>query len=222
MKKLIYILFVILFVYTAPAGLTYSFDMVTHNTPGLELQSTQFTMTIQAEQDSQLSFTFYNNGPLAGSITGIYFDGDTLFNYDHMVGLNSGVSFSQYATPQNLPGGNPFGFKSDRILSFDSDAPNVTENGLNMNESLGILVVLKADKLFGDVVNAIAAGIAEPSEVERLRVGIHVQSSGPGTEYSESFLLDAKTQTDTTGTPIPEPATLAILGLGMLFLKRTN
>lgn len=219
-KKLLLIALALLLGNVAPAGLMVSFHLITDNTPGLTVSPDQFTMSLLPVSETQLSLTFDNNGPDAGSVTGIYIEADSLFVYDSMVADGASAAFEQGAAPRNLPGGNPFGFKANPDLTFGSVQP-VSHNGLAAGERLQIRFTLLPGITYDNVVRAIIAdGTSDPESMPTLRAGLHVQSIGPGAEYSESFLLDSQTAIFTeAGSPIPEPATLFILGVGMLLMQ---
>jgi hypothetical protein len=150
----------------------------------------------------QVSFTFTNSGPAASSITDIYFDDGTLLGIATITN-GSGVSFSQGASPGNLPSGNlatpPFVATSG--FTADSDPP-AQPNGVNPGETVTITFDLQPGGTLQDVLDELADGT--------LRIGVHVQGFAYG--GSESFV----------NTPLPEPGTLALLGVGVLGLGRAG
>lgn len=87
-------------------------------------------------------------------------------------------------------------------FSADSDPPAVP-NGVNPGEALGILFTLQSTKTWSNVIADLGTGA--------LRIGIHVQAiGGRPLGGSESFINNPH--------PIPEPATLGLVGAGLLAL----
>jgi len=127
----------------------------------------------------EVLFTFYNTGPEDSSITDVYFDDGSLLGIALIDNSDPGVSFSQGASPANLPGANNAipPFQTTAGFSADSDAP-VQQNGVNPTESLGIHFGLVAGRTFDDVLADLTSG--------DLRIGIHVQGFESG--GSEAFV----------------------------------
>ena len=151
-----------------------------------------------------VAFTFYNIGATMCTITDIYFDDGTLLALTGLIDADDGtggdpfVDFTQHATPANLPGGGmmPDPFVTSVGFSADADSPP-SAWGVSPGQSLGIEFSLTS----GDVTQVIQELLDKT-----LRIGLHVQNfDGCG---SESFVN------------VPEPATVALLGLGALLLRR--
>jgi hypothetical protein len=59
----------------APASADiYTFNCITNNAQSCAIGEAQLSVNVQAAGANQVSFTFNNSGPLASSITDIYFD----------------------------------------------------------------------------------------------------------------------------------------------------
>jgi hypothetical protein len=197
---------------SAEAAVSYSFTGVSNNNAtNTAIGEANLSMMVSDNGGGFVRFDFYNSGPEASSITDVYFDDavdPSLFVTPISQIINgSGVSFSTWATPGNLPGGNDVGFDATRGLTADSDSPKVPQNGVNPGETLGVVLQLNNGNNYGDVLTALADS--------SLRVGLHVQAFAGG--GSESFVNNPG-----GGTPpaVPEPSTLAIFGLGALFAGR--
>ena len=168
---------------------------------------------------NQVLFTFNNAGPLASSITDIYFEDGTLllladiYDIDYDASLYTGLDFGQTASPSSLPGGATLdpAFSATAALSVDSESP-IKANGVNPGESLGLLYTLQSGKDFNSVITALNLGFTNPDPTaprNSLRIGLHVQGTGENENYSDSFIL----------TPVPGAFLLGMLGLGVAGVK---
>ena len=179
-------------------AIPFAFNNITNNSAtNATIGETQLWLDITGS-GSNVIFTFHNNGSEACSITDVYFDYGQLVGAMSIdtAGTSSGVSFSPGATPPNLPGGNTIGFQAN--YSADSDAP-VMINGVNPNEYLAI-------EFNGISFDDVVAGLNSNA----FMTGIHVQGFANG--GSESFIATA------APAPVPEPATMLLLGSGLISL----
>ena len=173
----------------------YNFFNITNNDAGdAAIGEAQLSVDVTDPGGNQALFTFLNSGPEASSIADVYFDDNSgqLFSIASIDNSFSGVSFSEGASPGNLPGGNTIGFSAD--FSADSDPP-AQPNGVNPGEELGVLFNLAGGSSFADVIGGMNSG--------DLLAGIHVQGFASG--GSESFV-----------TPIPP--TVLLLGSSLIGL----
>jgi hypothetical protein len=178
---------------TAAGAVTVSFECITGNsTTDCGIGESQLTVDVTAGPGAnQVTFHFKNAGPLASSITDVYFDDGTLLGIASVVD-GPGVDFEQNASPPDLPGGDDLipPFETTEGFSADSEPP-AQPNGANPGEWVKIIFDLISGQDLDDTLAALDDG--------SLRIGIHVQGfSGGG---SEGFVN------------VPEPA-LGLLLLG--------
>lgn len=196
---------------------TFGFRNITNNKPidAAIGESQLFVDVLETTNSNQVRFNFRNVGPLASSITDVYFDDGELLSIAQIIN-SSGVDFSQGASPGNLPGGNTINFQTTAGFSTDSNSP-VQPNGVNPGEVLGVLFNLQNGKTFNDVINAMNLSLLNPDKdiLGGLRIGIHVQGFQGG--GSESFV----NSTPIPSTPIPTPALLpGLLGMSVAALRK--
>lgn len=168
---------------------------------------------------SQVNFIFTNIGPLASSITDVYFDDGTLLGIASITGALGLVEFSQLATPPDLPGGNNVvpPFVTTAGFSADSDPP-VQPLGVNPGEFLGVTFNLQGGGTHQDVIDELTSG--------ELRISIHVQGYSGG---SESFVnngvfeppTEPPTEPPSAVIPAPGAILLGTIGIGVVgWLRR--
>ena len=180
----------------------FTFQKLEQNT---SLLGSQFTGALEEEGDG-VSFTFFNLGPYASRIKAVYFD-DQLDLLDGIAELTTGasVNFEGQEDAGNLPGGQnmvpPFPKKADFYAKVDGGAAL----GVDPGESLRIFFDLGDEATLDALVEALVDGT--------LRIGIHVGSIdrrlvAPDGSDSDSF----------STSPVPEPATMLLLGSGLIGL----
>ena len=187
---------------SAPAGAELvGFERITGNA-SVDVAGQLWVDVIDAG-GNQVLFWFSNSGPIASSITDVYFDDGSLLGIASVVD-GTGVDFEQGASPGNLPGGNDASppFVASAGFTADSEPPT-QPNGVNPSEWLKIFFDLQAGRTFADVLEDLESG--------ELRIGLHVQAIGAEGE-SDSFVNTPPSR------PIPEPATMLLLGGGLLGL----
>jgi hypothetical protein len=184
----------------------------------------QFKFDVTDLGGGQVNFRFYNDGPVASSITQIYFDDLTSDGInpewrvlDQIVSLSgsAGVLYGIDDTA-NLPAGQnavpKFSVTMEPPLAADPASPT-QPNGINPGEELNIVFALTGTATFMDVITQLNNGVTDPYTSPALRVGIHVQGYTTGTD-SESFiggtLGEPKTPPD---APLPP---VAIAGIALM------
>lgn len=191
----------------AEAGLVYSFDAITNNNPtNTAVGEAQITVQVNDLGGNHVEFVFKNAGPIASSITQVYFDDGSLLGISSITN-GSGVAFSQGASPPNLPGGNTIDFNTSAGFLASANSP-VASNGVNPGETLKIAFNLKASQTYANTIAAINLSLANPGVdmVGGLRIGIHVQAIGTG--GSESFVNGPSL------SAVPEPSTVVLAASG--------
>jgi PEP-CTERM motif len=184
----------------AAHAIPYGFTCVTNNNPtNCTTGESQLRVDVTAGAGT-IDFLFTNTGPNASSIADIYFDwlsdDEDFLTLDSIVN-GSGVSFSEGASPGNLPGGNTISFDAD--FGADSNAP-AQPNGVNPGENVLL-------RFLGPSFDTVIASL----DTGDLRIGLHVQGFAGG--GSDSFVNDGRPPTS-----VPEPGTLALFGLGLVGL----
>ncbi len=190
----------------AVASTTYSFVGVTNNNAAnVATGAAALYMEVIDLGGSQVAFRFTNNS--MSSLTDVYFDDGTLLEFASAPQYSTGVDFSQYASPGNLPGGNTLTPSFTTTAGFSADSnPPASPNGVTSGEWLTITFTLQSMQTYDSVINALS--LPNGGGVGDLRVGLHVQSFANG--GSESFV--------NSPTPVPEVDTYAMLlaGLGLV------
>lgn len=182
-----------------------SFEIFTDNGSFANSADLNLYVEVSDAGANRADFTFYNNSLIESCIAGIYFDDGTLLGIADITS-SPGVSFSLSKKPKNLPSGNTLEppFVATVEFSIGSDPP-VSKNGINPAdpgdpaEWLRITFDLKNNGPFQDVLDELKNGT--------LRIGMHIIGLPDGS--SESAV-----------NHVPEPATIALLGLGSLILLR--
>lgn len=187
----------------AYAGPVYGFNQcVTNNRPGdVAIGFAQMTVELNMS-GTGVDFTFRNSGPLASSITDLYWDDGSLLALG-LITDGPGTDFGTPASPPDLPGGqnaNP-PFQTTAGFSADSNPP-AQPNGVNPGEFVTVHFSLQAGRSTGDVISELASG--------ELRIGIHVQGYASG--GSEAFINNPN--------PVPAPAGVSALALAGLAAAR--
>lgn len=182
---------------------SYGFTKITSNS-SYDLGN-QLSLTVTPESYGEGAiFTIRNNVGTPSSVSQIYFD-DTLGllgSMDFNESSANGVSFSNIASPSNLPGGNAFAFSAD--YGFGA-APPPPKNGISdASEWVSFVGFWASGANFNSLLDAIASG--------GFRVGLHVISIGGSGGTSDSYI-----------SAVPLPAAFWLFGSALIgFVTLSN
>ena len=196
-------------------ALRFSFENITNNNP-LDAAAGEFQLYVDVditEDTDKVLFTFGVDDidPYADMfIEGIYFDDENTLSGIEQLIQGHHVQFTKNEVnkvrPRNLPGGNELtpSFKAIEKFSADADAPSGGGNGIDRGEILGMVFSLNDGLNYEDLITALSLG----GDDGGMRVGLKIQGFEGG--GSESFVSNA--------TPVPEPASMLLLGSGLMGL----
>jgi hypothetical protein len=192
---------------------SYTFSYCLEDNSGLcDSLASQLKVEVEEAADGWVEFTFTNDIGIQSSITDLYFDASGFLTKMKITGESSGVDFSAgSANPPSVPGGGSATpeFVVSTSLVADSDPPS-QPNGINATgEYLTISLKMATGVTFAEVVDALDMG---PDTDAGIRIAAHVQGVGPG---GESDSLICCTPNGDPVTPTPEPAILALFGIGL-------
>ncbi len=180
---------------------SYGFTRITGNSSS-DVAS-QMSVDVTDIGGGQVQFRFFNNVGIASSICDIYFDADGVLNSIASITGSSGVSFSEGASPANLPGGNGISPGFEASLSADSASPT-TQNGVNSaSEWVNMILNLESGQSFGDLISALNSGA--------VRLGLHAQAIGSDGQ-SDGFVNRV--------VPVPAALMLGSLGMALVAMRR--
>jgi hypothetical protein len=199
---------------TPAVAVPITFTCLTNNTPECVALASQIDVEATNPGSNRLQLVFSNPGPIASSITDIYFDfAGSLFSGIFSSFGSAGVSFPiDGATPGNLPAGMTAVPAFVSNLSIDSANPP-PQNGIEPPlESLTLLLNIGGGNDIGDVVDQFVSG--------DFRIGLHVQAIGTS-GGSDSFIsnpLPTGTPRDLSDAVIPEPSRWLLMSAGVVGL----
>jgi hypothetical protein len=193
------------------AAYTANFNIITsNNTTHTAIGENQLFVDVADYGSSHVLFTFRNIGPQPSSICDVYFRDGSLLGISSLIDRDdnngdSGVDFSPGSNPNHLPGSD-WPHMTDSFTA-DSDSP-VQPNGVNPNESLGVIFSLQSGQNFDDVIRELIS--------RELEIGIHVQSL-EGNPDSEAYINNNFSPTpDPHQNTVPAPGALILGSIGIL------
>ena len=183
----------------------FGFDTVTTNSPLNSTIAGQMFMDANVMGAGMSSVGFTNIGPLASTVTEIYFGSDEALNLnlDSLIYCSPGVDFDiTGATPANPPGMNDFGNWWTITIAAAEATQSPAQNGIDPFECLELQVSYDGSLSFSELI-----------QFGQLQVALHVIS-----------LPDGESETFVNGTEvIPEPASLVLIGVSgslIAFVRR--
>ena len=209
LRKVLFLVFVSILCVSVSQATIYTFDVITSNGPNGSSIGDQLSMEVYADGNN-VSFKFSHliSGIAGPVISEIYFDDGSILAFATLDESLPGVDFKEdkvgQVSPPNLPGGNLISPPFVATTAFSIEAANpAPQKGVGFGEWLIITYSLQGSHTIDDINDELANG--------DLRVGMHVISipQVTGGTTSESYVT-------------PEPATLALLGLGGFLLRRKN
>ncbi len=170
---------------------------ITNNSGVCASLAPQLLIDVTNPGSNKVLFQFTNNGPIASSMTQLYWDDNaSVLLSVSAITEGPGTDYSAGGSPPNLPAGNTVSFSADFRVTPDSP---VSPNGIGISEFLKVSFNLVSGKTFTDVVSALTNST--------LRIGVHTQSIGQSGE-SDSLVSNGTSN-------VPEPMSILLLGSGL-------
>ena len=199
---------------------TIGFTCLTNNSGSCSSFDQFFTGTVTVS-GAQLTATISNTGS-NGVIGQIYVDiANALEGFYSLDSFSSsptpGTAYSTPANPGNVPAWESAVPAFDADYSFGANPP-ATQNGALSGESFTVVLNLLDGQNQADIDSLLLSG--------GIRFGLHVQSLElPGQQspnYSEALISGCTDCTPGTNIVTPEPASMLLLGTGLLAAARAR
>ncbi len=217
MKRLLLILLASFAIGGSASATTYGFDCIAGTPQACGVGEAQLSADVTDSGGGTVTLTFHNVGSGTSSLTGVYLDTNITFASISIAG-GAGTDFRKKGSPKDLPGGGSVSFSDD--YRFTAHKPKAA-NGVNVGETLSIVLTLKAGTTYADVVSALGNG--------SFRIGLLIadadpncvgQNTGPqcvGDPGVASFVNNPR--------PVPEPVAallgcVACIGLAVIGRRR--
>jgi len=184
----------------------------TNDTGDMAAAQSQIFADVSALGGTQVLFDFRNNGPVACSLTDIYFRDGNIIQFNYLIdrdenGGDLGVDFSEGATPPEPPQGGG-GWTSFFTTDSDPQPGGVMLNGVNNGDPTGEVLGIVFDLSGGQTIN----DLEDAFKTHDVETAIHVQGFLP--QGSEWLVNNGV-------IPAPGAVLLAGIGVGLVgFLRR--
>jgi hypothetical protein len=199
---------------TSASAATIAFTCITNNSGTCGTYASLITGTGTLDTTNNTLTIQITNGT-TGSITDLYVDSPATggFTFESFIeNPDLTVNYSEDGAPPNVPGGNTVIPQFNANFDFHSESPDNPGNGAGLGETIGLVFSL---------TDAAEAALISDFLDGDLRVAFHIQSLPGG--FSEGMIsTPTNLSVNTQSTPVPEPASMLLLGTGLLAAARAR